>query len=327
MPKEFDVQQKIEPVRWTVKGLIPEGRLCILLAQSGVGKSFFLEAVAVSIAMGKDFCGFDTVSGDVLIIDQDTPSDKLDLRLKKIANGLGGQPKHHIYISSYENRYLSNNGLLEAIQMYHDLRFVVIDSFHSCCGYLNPNSTHDMAVFSRFKTKSLPEGSRMSIAFTHHITEKLNLSIEELMENNSHFSGMGSSVIKQQADTEYVLASLLDSDRVDKVFIRPVPKRDTISTKPLVIKFIDPDEETLMLNFQGYFEPKMSEVQENIMLLMELMQKEMTVKEIREEMGNKWGDKPIREALSQLENRGRLIMSRHRANLFKYHLPITRKEG
>lgn len=321
MPKEFDCGAPIEPVRWTVKGLIPEGRLCILLAQSGVGKSFFLEAVAVSIAMEKSFCGFETVSGNVLIIDQDTPSDKLDIRIKKLVNGMGGKLKHKIIVSSYEGRYLSNNGLSELITDTPDLRFVVIDSFHSCCGYFNPNNTQDMTAFARFKTKCLPSGAKTTIAFTHHITEKLSLSIEQLMDKNTHLSGMGSSVIKQQADTEYVLASLLDGDRVDKVFIRPVPKRDTISTKPLIVKFIDPDEETLMLNFQGYFEPQMNEVEENIMLLMNTMLKELTVGEIRIEMGTKWGEKPIREALNSLEKKGRLIMSRHKSNLFKYYVP------
>lgn len=56
--------KEIRPTRWLIEGLLPEG-LTILAGRSKSGKSFLALQMAMSVALGKDICGFEQLVEEV----------------------------------------------------------------------------------------------------------------------------------------------------------------------------------------------------------------------------------------------------------------------
>ncbi len=316
----FNFKKKAEEAKWLIEDLVPLGHLCFLLAQSGAGKSYWLEALALHILFAKDFCGMPTNFGDVLIIDQDTPQDVLEKRILKISKGLGLEPKFKLRYFSMRGFTISNDTIPNLINEFNPI-LTLIDSLHSVCGRLNPNKTSDMSIWAKVKADCLTKDR--TIFVSHHISEKSSWTIPDLMDSNIHISGMGNSALKQQADTEYILASDINKEmgKIENIYIRPVPKRQAITPKASVYKIIEPDKDSMLFQFGGFYEPDTSEEELDILLLFETTGDDYTVKEIRDKMGNKYGESAIRKALKSLESKNRLLMQRTRHNLFKYKLP------
>jgi len=290
----------------------------MVLAQAGVGKSLLVEYLAVCIVFGVSFCGFKTVEGDVLIIDQDTPTDVLQRRLLRFGQALELEPKHQLFVKSMSGYSLSNGTLATLINDYPTVRLVVIDSLHSVCDKLNPNYTSDMNRWSILKEKCLqPE---MSILVNHHISQKWELSVEALMNGDANKLAMGNSTIIQQADTYYIVGARAEEGRTKLMYLRPVSKRVSIPTNPIVLKMIE-SEQGEMLDYEGRYEPDLDEVEYDVMTLFAEQDIERTVKEAYDAMGQKHGIVTVRKALASLEVKGKLRLSRHKANLFKYKLP------
>lgn len=316
----FDFNKQSEESQWLIKDFIPLGHLCVLIAQSGKGKSYLLEAIALHVAFGIPFCGLDTNYGDVMIFDQDTPIDVFDKRFLMIAKGLGLAPKYNVRCFNMKNYSISTSTIPDKINEFKP-RLVIIDSLHSLCGRLNPNKTNDMSIWAKIKGQCLTKDTTILIA--HHISEKADYSIDELMNSNTHLSGMGSSAIKQQADTEFVMTSSVNADagKIENIYVRPIAKRQAIPSKALVIKLIEPDKDTILFEFGGYFEPDTSIEEQDILLLFESTGNEFTVKNVVTEMGGRYSESIVRKTLAALELKNRLILVRTRHNLFKYRLP------
>lgn len=318
----FEFNQDIADEHWLVKNLIPLGHLCTLLAQSGSGKSFLIEGLAVHVVYGIDFCGLETTAGDALIIDQDTPTPVLNKRIVRMAKVLGSQAKNKLYIESMKGYSLDSNKLPGIISNYNP-RLVIIDSLHSLCGSrLNPNSTKDMSIWAKVKSQCLTEDR--TIIVSHHITEKLSYTIDQLMSKDNHISGMGNSAIKQQADTEFILASSLNDNRIDKIYLRAIAKRQTIPERPVVIRMFEPDD-TCQFEFGGYYEADLTECETDVLLLFRERQQEFTIKEVYESMGHKYGENKVREALTKLDKKSILAMGHYKSNLFKYRMPRNKE--
>ncbi len=321
--REFDFN--IDPVetQWVVDGFIPRGHLCLVLAQAGVGKSLLVENLAVHIVFGQPFCSMKTIEGDVLLIDQDTPTDVLTKRLASLGKGIQAKQKHKLFVESMNQYSLysksSSNSLATVINKHETAMTVIIDCLHSVCDKLNPNSTGDMGVLARLKQECLT-GER-TIIINHHISEKRNLTIDELMASNPHSLSMGNSAIIQQADTYYIVGGEAENGLTNKLFIRPVAKRVAISSKPLVLKVTKPTDDSEGLEYFGMFEPEFSELEQDILTLFRERPSDRSIKDMYDDVGHKATEKEIRESLASLEKKGLLIMNRKSHNLFKYRLP------
>lgn len=316
----FDFSMSVEKASWLVEGLIPLGHLIFFLAQSGVGKSLIVEALAVHTICEKPFCGMEVNYGDVLIIDQDTPTNVLQNRLVQFYSGLQAQPKHELFVESMNEYNLSDKTLITLIGDYPTAKLVIVDSFHSVCGKLNPASTADMSVLSRLKGKCLNE--QKTIIFNHHISEKKDVSIQVLMSADPHQFAMNSSVIIQQADSYFIVGADAQNGRTNKVYLRPVSKRLSIAKKPLIMKVVTPDSGVgEYLDFDSYYEPELSVAEVDIIMMFREIPKERTVKEVYDELGHKHGENQVRKALATLDDRGSLVVGHYKSNLFKYRLP------
>lgn len=317
---EFDFTEELPDVKWIVKNLIPAGQFCLMLAQAGVGKSLVVEQLAVCVCFGLPFCGFETVEGNVLIIDQDTPTDRLKARLKKFGVGLKSEKKHMLFVESMQGFSFSNKEkLFDFINDLPTVKLIIIDSLHSICGRLNPNHTMDMGILAKLKETCLKPDK--TIIINHHITEKTVYPVHTLMSDDTHKMAMGNSAILQQADSYYIVGASAENGITEKLYIRPVAKRLSIPTKPMVLQMLQVEDSGERLEFGGYYEPDFDAAENDIMILFREQNTIRTVKEVYEALGHQYGENKVRTALANLESRGYLFLSRHQHDLFKYRLP------
>lgn len=196
---------------------------------------------------------------------------------------------------------------------------VIVDSLHSVCGRLNPNYTSDMNRLSKLKASCID--SQRSILINHHISEKSPFTVEQLMTDNTHAMAMGNSAIIQQADSYYVVGASAANGLTNKLYIRPVAKRESIRSTPLILQIVQPSDDSERLEFFGDYSLNMSNEELDCLTLFRENPSDRTVKEVYEDMGHKHGEKATRVALANLSDKALLAMSRHKSNLFKYRLP------
>ncbi len=311
------------PSKWICNDIIPAGQLVVILAQSGVGKSLLVEYLAICIVCGIDFCGHAVQESDVLIIDQDTPTDRLNAREAKFLIGSHGQPKHDLYIESMQGHYLKKD-IIDVIKGHPTCKTIIIDSLISVCGSLNINMNSDLSpILTRIKQSCLTEDR--TIIINHHISEKKEVSIDLLMQADSHQFAMAASAIIQQADTYYLVGATAEGGSANRIYLRPVAKRLQISTKPLIIAINPVGDLGERMDLYGTYEPELDEVQADVMGLFRenstLEEKyHAGVEEIYKIMAHRHSEANIRKALTDLQQTGLLILTRHGHNLFKYHL-------
>jgi len=319
----FDKRIPIPKSKWLVDNLVPLGKLGFVLAQAGVGKSFWVEGLATCVAYGQDFLDYDTIEGDVLIIDEDTPTPVLHQRLQKFGNYFDGEPKHNIFVESMEANYLKTGKLFETINNHPTVKLVVLDSLSTISAGLKMNNGSDMNILAELKAKCLR--SDVTILITHHISEKRHIPYEELMTCDTHDLSMYSSVINQQADVYFVVGSPNAGGELKELSVRPVSKRALVRLMPFSCKMTE-DESSAHWNSPKpvSIDPTatLPEIEKDILILFgELSEEYLTVKEVDAKMGGRYGVHAIRAGLDHLGREGLLNLSKGRSNLFRYHLP------
>jgi hypothetical protein len=229
------------------------------------------------------------------------------------------EPAHQLFVESMKNYSLSDGTLFSAIKEHPSACLVIIDSLHSVCGRYNPNYTSDMNSLAKLKSLCLTPSK--TILINHHISEKMSYTVEQLMVENTHIMAMGNSSIVQQADSYYIIGASAENGVTNKLYIRPVAKRVSIRSTPLILQVVQPDEDSERLEFNGDYILNFSQEELDCLTLFKESQSDRTVRETYEDMGHQHGEKAIREALANLQQKGILLMSRHKSNLFRYRLP------
>ena len=322
----------IPETEWLVEGLIPLGHLGFVIAQAGIGKSFFVEQLATCIVYNKPFLGLKVKKGNVLLIDEDTPEKVLMRRLNKLTAYYNGQERvGEFRVKSMTGLRLSEKGgLLSALVDNDDATLIIIDSFNTVCGELDPNVTRSMSRLQTLKQHCLKE--HMTILINHHISEKTERTAHELMSCDPHNLSMGSSVINQQADTYYIIGSPdINKSRLESLYVRPVSKREMIPTNPFKIDYI---EENGYSHFNELVTIDMNKdlldnVETDVMIIYRETQGKpegYTVSEIYNALAGKHGIVTVREALKQLEIKGKIKYRKSEHNLFHYYVPKEKEE-
>jgi RecA-family ATPase len=315
---QFNFDVEIPDTTWLVDGLIPMGHMCFLLAKAGVGKSLILECLGIHVIHARPFADKRTIEGDVLIIDQDSPTNVLSKRLIKFNAAMGDKPKHTLFVKSMKDYKLSDSTLTTVINDYPSAVLVLIDSLHSVCGKLNPNYTSDMNTLAVMKSKVMSKNR--TIIFTHHISQHEDSTLDTLMTGDTGHLAMGNSAIIQQADSYYIIGATANNGMTDRLYMRPVAKRESIPSKPVILRLIQVDNGEKMI-YDGMYTEDMDSVQKDVITLFREQGTERTVKEIYEAMGHRHGETAVRKALASLDDAGKILMSKGQSNLFKYRLP------
>jgi len=313
---------KQKPSVWDVDRLIESGSQNTLVSKAGVGKSFFVEYMAVCMVYGHDFLDMKVEPCNVQLIDQDTPESVLNKRLLKFGSYMKAEryeKKRSLYVSSMEGYSLSDGSLIKAIEKRDNTSMVIIDSLNSVCGTLDVNNTRDMSVLSKLKKAVVGYGKTLIIV--HHISEHADVTFDEIMTTSDpNRLTMGNSVINQQADCLFYLTSK-DKSNLSRLFVRPVPKRVTLGTKPFIAKLVEKGDTAHfeMNGFYSYREP-MYEVDTDILRLFMKQPKSRGTYEVFYDMRSKHTMYAVRKSLRKLVKRGLLKEHRKSQRLFEYEL-------
>ena len=82
------------------------------------------EDLATKVISGGSYCGFSCLKGDVVIIDEDSPKDTLNRRLKKFSLSCPGEDQGNLYVHSKEGHNLESAEKL--IKEYPDAKLVTL---------------------------------------------------------------------------------------------------------------------------------------------------------------------------------------------------------
>lgn len=314
----FDFEEAQAPTEWLVKDIIPKENLVFVLAQAGVGKSFWVEQLGVSVAFEKPFMGVDVEGGDVLIVDQDTNTPVLRQRLAKFGAYYKTKPKYNLYWQSMENLSLKNTSLIDCVNSYPTVKLVIIDSLTSVSMGLNMCEEKDMGHLNKFKKCLRPN---LTIIITHHISEKKTWSVDKLMTCDPHGLSMYSSVINQQADTYFVVGSNDIGKRLTKLYIRPVTKRTVIDHEAFTCDLVELNGHLHFDDLQPYDISKsdiLSDIEEDILTWLKEEAEEKGIKDICRGLGDLHSEQALREATNMLRQKKLVSFRRHKHNQYGF---------
>lgn len=331
----FDYAKDIPSTKWLVEGLIPLGMMGFVIAQAGVGKSFWGGDLATSITFGQPFMGLKTMASNVMIIDQESPQDTFETRLKGfgqyyISQGLeqvGELDTHNMEGYSFKGEKNGSLKIADLINEHPEVKLVIIDALTTASTGTDLNK--DVAMIAKFKESCIRQD--LTILIIHHISEKKDLPVDALMTEDTHNLAMYASSLNQQADFYFVIASPDTDGTLKQLYIRPVSKRITIKVKPFITDLIEDKEAgTLHFNSSRLYQPEdmvnETEVEADIIEFFKSQTKksEHTVKDVYTGMCEAHGIVAIRDAMNKLYRpKGILVRGKGAHNLFKFSLSAS----
>lgn len=302
----FTGNEEIKNLTWLVNGLIPNEDLVIVGAKPGIGKSFFIEQLAVSVAYGKPFMGQDVDAGNVLIIDEDTPTNTLLRRLKKFKNYYSKSDLiYNINYCSKEGLRFDDGSASDAINRIDNLKLVIIDCLVSVTGKSDIDKTSDMKGFDDFKQSI--KRNNLTIVVNHHISTKKDILPMDLMTcDNPEGLIMNNTRIISTCDSLLILSSP-DVDGVLKtLLIRPKGRRNTLPMQTFSAT-LNEDSDTMHFSYGERLELKktITEDEKYILSTIELGE-DVTVAMVLDRVAKMFVEQRTRDLLNSLLEKGYL---------------------
>lgn len=218
--------KEIEPIRWVVDGLIPEG-LTILAGKPKLGKSWLALAVSLSICAGEEALGHHTDKAEVLYVALEDGERRLQDRVRI----LGGENHSNGALSRFHYRTLwpsLDQGGLAALEewmgKHADTRLVVVDTYGKMRGDLPGKDRYqeEYAVLGALQTFATTH--RCAVLLVHHLRKQ---GADDWLEQLS-----GTQAITGSADT---LLGLFRERGVMDATLRLVSRE--IDEKDLALRF------------------------------------------------------------------------------------------
>lgn len=122
------VAEDLPPTEYIVDVIIAKG-LVVLSAKSKIGKSWLALQLALAVASGEDFLGFNTTQGDVLYIDLENTESITQSRLTTLLNG-SEPPDNLVIINDYStmnDSFMAD--ITEYLEEHRDVSLVIVDVF------------------------------------------------------------------------------------------------------------------------------------------------------------------------------------------------------
>lgn len=166
----------LPPVEYIVDVIISKG-LVILSAKSKIGKSWFALDLAIAVASGADFLGFNTTQGEVLYIDLENSKALTQQRLVRLLNGAEA-PNGLTIVNDYSTM---NDTFLEDITEYLEqnpkVSLVIVDVFQKIKKAKSNNKADYDDIYENFTPlKELAEKYGISLILVMHDRKMTDLS-------------------------------------------------------------------------------------------------------------------------------------------------------
>jgi hypothetical protein len=155
---------KTPAITWVLKSYLPEGALILLVAYMKVGKSTFAYFLAIAVARGEPFLGFDTTQGPVLILAIEEHPRDVKLRLLKF----GARPSDpiHVHVGPLDHDARTFSALTDFIRK-EGIRLVILDTLAQF--WHIPDENDNSQVLLRITPLlTLARDTNASVLLIHH---------------------------------------------------------------------------------------------------------------------------------------------------------------
>lgn len=192
------VTADLPPMEYIVDVIIAKG-LVVLTAKSKIGKSWLALQLAVAVANGSDFLGFNTTQGDVLYIDLENTEALTQSRLTTLLNG--SEPPDNLVIvneySTMRDSFLTD--ITEYLETHGKVSLVIIDVFQKIKKPKRANESDYEDIYENFTPlKELADKYNISLMLVMH-----NRKTEDPTDPFSN--ALGSSAIMGASDQMLVI--------------------------------------------------------------------------------------------------------------------------
>jgi RecA-family ATPase len=180
--------------RWLFKNFIPLGKVGLIVAPGGTGKSTWLLQLAVSVAIGLQLAGWWEVGepGSVLMLLAEDDDEEIHRRLANILRNLVPEGYAEVYARLAEHLFIRSmvgvpslltiktatgecvqtplvDSLLELVKGLRDLRLIVIDPASRFRGGIE-NSAEDTTRFVE-ALEALAKATGATVLIAHHVSK------------------------------------------------------------------------------------------------------------------------------------------------------------
>lgn len=162
------VAEDLPPTEYIVDVIIAKG-LVVLSAKSKIGKSWLALQLALAVASGSDFLGFNTVQGDVLYIDLENTPSITQSRLTTLLDG--SEPPDNLVIvndySTMNDTFMAD--ITDYLNDHKNVSLVIVDVFQKIKKPKKTNQSDYEDIYDNFTPlKELVEKQNISLMLVMH---------------------------------------------------------------------------------------------------------------------------------------------------------------
>lgn len=186
------------PIEYVVDVIIAKG-LIVLSAKSKMGKSWLALQLAVAVASGEDFLGFNTQQGGVLYIDLENAEPIARSRLATVLNG--SEPPDKLTVindySTMNDTFITD--ISEYLEEHKDTSLVIVDVFQRVKKSKKANQSDYDDIYQNFTPlKELTEKYNISLILVMHNRKAVDLT-------DPYSNVLGSTAIMGASDEMIVI--------------------------------------------------------------------------------------------------------------------------
>ena len=191
-----------KPPDFIIDGMLPVG-MTFLSGAPKIRKSFLALQMAISVASGKPFFGFNTLQCDVCYLDLEGSKSRISTRTKNMTE----QIPSNIFIANSIEEKLSD-GLTEKLRALHKqrpgIRFVIIDTYSRARGTVKSfgQNAYDLDVQFLEPVQRMAIEENISVLFVHHDKKGAGFAADsfERLSGTMGLSGSADAVLNLIAE-------------------------------------------------------------------------------------------------------------------------------
>jgi len=167
---DLDALEALPDLEWAIENCIPEGAFSTLYGPTGIGKTFVMLDMTLTLASGLDWHGHKAKKQKVLyLVGEGAHGYKKRVRAWRHAHP-EADPAGCIVFSNAYGASLRSEDTLESLMEYikeNEFTFVVVDTVNMFAGGIDENSSKDMTEFTTAMTVLANETGATVVAVHH----------------------------------------------------------------------------------------------------------------------------------------------------------------